>query len=82
MLDLLDATALDADGADLLLATHRRLGTRLRLVVERGGPVHERLKERGSPTCSRSHRSRATALAASAAFVPPARAPHADRSSA
>ncbi|HEX6026734.1 MAG TPA: STAS domain-containing protein [Solirubrobacter sp.] len=65
VVDLLDVGAFDMDGVRLLLDVHERLASRLRVVAERGGPVHQRLKEAGSAHVLALHRTRATALAAS-----------------
>jgi anti-anti-sigma factor len=66
VLDLLDVATVDDAGLQLLLDAHDRLGTRLRIVGERGGPVHTRVKEAGFAHALALDRSRATALASSA----------------
>ncbi len=66
VLDLLDVGEFDAECVRLLLDVHERLATRLRVVAARGGPVHARLKEAGLAHVLALHRTRATALAASA----------------
>ena len=65
VVDLLDVGEFDEAGVRLLLDVHARLATRLRVVAERGGPVHERLKEAGIAHVLALHGTRATALAAS-----------------
>jgi hypothetical protein len=65
VLDLTDAEAIDADGVRTLMDAHRQLATRLRLVVDRGGPVHEALRREGVSHVLALHGSRAEALAAS-----------------
>jgi anti-sigma B factor antagonist len=64
VLDLTEAVALDAGGIRTLLEAHRRLATRLRIVAERGGPVHAALKRAGVAHVLALHASRAAALAA------------------
>ena len=66
VLDLVQVTALDAAAVRLLLDAHARLGTRLRVVAKRGERVHVALKDAGIAHVLALHRSRATALAASA----------------
>jgi anti-anti-sigma regulatory factor len=65
VLDLTDAEAIDADGVRTLMDAHRQLATRLRLVVDRGGPVHQALRREGVSHVLALHGSRAEALAAS-----------------
>jgi anti-sigma B factor antagonist len=64
VLDLTETEAVDAAGVATLMQAHRRLATRLRLVVERGGPVHAALKREGVSHVIALHSSRAAALAA------------------
>ena len=66
VLDLSSATAIDRRGIDVLLEANRRLATRLRLVVERGGEVHQALRREGVAHALPLHPSRATALAIAA----------------
>ena len=49
---------------ELLLEAHRRLATRLRLVVTRGGPVHQALRREGVSHVLSLHPTRAEAMAA------------------
>jgi anti-anti-sigma regulatory factor len=65
VLDLTDADAIDADGVRTLMDAHGQLATRLRLVVDRGGPVHQALRREGVSHVLALHGSRAEALAAS-----------------
>jgi anti-anti-sigma regulatory factor len=65
VLDLSDTEAIDADGIRTLMDAHGRLATRLRIVVERGGAVHETLRREGVSHVLALHGSRAEALAAS-----------------
>ena len=65
VVDLLSAGAMDDSGVQLLLDMHSKLATRLRVVAERGGPVHTRLKDAGIAHVLALHTSRATAMAAS-----------------
>jgi anti-anti-sigma regulatory factor len=64
VLDLTDTIALDAEGIRTLLEAHTRLARRLRIVGERGGPVHAALKRAGVAHVLALHASRAAALAA------------------
>jgi hypothetical protein len=57
---------LDRAALRLLLDAHQRLGARLRVVAESGGPVHAGLDEAGLAHELALHRSCATALAAAA----------------
>ena len=66
VLDLTETVAVDSGGVDVLLAANRRLATRLRLVIERGGALHQALKREGAAHVLSLHSSRAEALAASA----------------
>ena len=66
VLELSDVTAIDRDAVELLLEAHRRLATRLRLVVPRGGPAHQALRQEGVAHVFSVHGSRAEALAAAA----------------
>jgi anti-anti-sigma regulatory factor len=65
VVDLLAADDIDDAGVDMLVAVHDKLGTRLRVVAERGSVVHRRLKEAGIAHVLALHRSTVTALAAS-----------------
>jgi anti-anti-sigma regulatory factor len=65
VLDLSDAKAIDADGIRTLMDAHRRLATRLRIVIARSGSVHEALRREGVSHVLALHGSRAEALAAS-----------------
>ena len=65
VLDLTEATDLDAAGIETLMHGHRMLAMRLRIVVERGGPVHQAMREAGVSHVLALHGSRAEALAAS-----------------
>jgi len=65
VLDLTEATAIDAIGVKTLMDGHKLLATRLRIVIERGGPVHEALRREGVSHVLALHGSRAEALAAS-----------------
>ena len=65
VLDLSDAEAIDADGIRTLMDAHRRLATRLRIVIARRSPVHEALRHEGVSHVLALHGSRAEALAAS-----------------
>jgi len=65
VLDLTEATAIDAIGVKTLMDGHKQLATRLRIVIERGGPVHEALRREGVSHVLALHGSRAEALAAS-----------------
>jgi hypothetical protein len=64
VLDLTEADAIDAAAIETLMEGHRRLATRLRVVVARGGPVHEALRREGVSHVLALHGSRAEALAA------------------
>ena len=64
VLDLSQTEVLDDAGVATLMAAHRGLATRLRLVVPRGGPVHETLRRAGVSHVLALHASRAEALAA------------------
>jgi anti-anti-sigma regulatory factor len=65
VLDLSDTEAIDAEGVRVLMDAHRLLATRLRVVVERGSPVHQVLRREGVAHVLALHGSRAAALAAS-----------------
>jgi hypothetical protein len=65
VLDLSDTDAIDADGIRTLLDAHRLLATRLRIVIARGGPVHDALRREGVSHVLALHGSRVEALAAS-----------------
>jgi hypothetical protein len=64
VVDLTEATAIDPPCIDTLLEAHRALATRLRIVVERRGEVHEALRREGVAHTLFVHGSRAEALAA------------------
>jgi anti-sigma B factor antagonist len=67
VLDLSQATALDDAGVATLMKAQRGLATRLRLVVVRGGPIHQVLRREGISHVLALHASRAEALAAAGA---------------
>ncbi|HET8758771.1 MAG TPA: STAS domain-containing protein [Solirubrobacteraceae bacterium] len=67
VLDLTEADTLDESGVATLMAAQRGLATRLRLVVVRGGPIHEILRRAGVSHVLALHASRAEALAAAGA---------------
>lgn len=64
VLDLSGAEAIDADGVRVLMDAHRLLATRLRIVIERGSPVHQVLRREGVSHVLALHGTRAEALAA------------------
>jgi anti-sigma B factor antagonist len=64
VLDLSEADVIDEAGVATLMEAHRGLATRLRLVVIRGGPIHEVLRREGVSHVLALHASRAEALAA------------------
>jgi hypothetical protein len=64
VVDLTEASAIDRDGIDLLMEANRSLGMRLRLVVERGGDVHQALRREGVAHVLSLHGSRPEALTA------------------
>jgi anti-sigma B factor antagonist len=66
VVDLTETTGIDRGGIDTLLETHRRLATRLRIVVERRGDVHEALRRDGVAHVLSLHGSRAEALSVAA----------------
>lgn len=66
VLDLSGVSSIDRETVDILLEAHRRLATRLRLVVPRGDAVHEALRREGLAHVLSLHASRAEALAAAA----------------
>jgi hypothetical protein len=66
VLDLTEASAVDRPAIETLLEANRRLGMRLRLVVERGGDVHQAFRGAGVAHVLSLHGSRAEALAAAA----------------
>jgi hypothetical protein len=66
VLDLTETTAIDRGATDTLLEANRRLGTRLRLVVERGGDIHQAFRRDGVAHVLSLHGSRAEALTAAA----------------
>lgn len=65
VLDLTEADDIDAAPIETIMHAHRRLATRLRVVVERGGTVHQALRREGVSHVLALHGSRAEALAAS-----------------
>jgi anti-anti-sigma regulatory factor len=65
VLDLTEADEIDDAAIATLMGAHRRLATRLRVVVVRGGPVHEALRRAHVSHVLALHGSRAEALAAS-----------------
>jgi len=65
VLDLTEATELDAAGVKTLMEGHKMLATRLRIVIDRGGAVHQALRREGVSHVLALHGSRAEALAAS-----------------
>lgn len=65
VLDLTEATELDATGMMTLMDGHKMLASRLRVVIARGGPVHEAMRREGVSHILALHGSRAEALAAS-----------------
>jgi anti-anti-sigma regulatory factor len=67
VVDLTHAQAIDDAGIKTLMEAHRRLATRLRVVIVRGGPAHLALKRAGVSHVIAVHGSRAEALAASGA---------------
>jgi anti-sigma B factor antagonist len=67
VLDLTDTQAIDEAGMQTLMQAHRRLATRLRVVIVRGGPAHLALKRAGVSHVLAVHGSRAEALAAAGA---------------
>jgi anti-anti-sigma regulatory factor len=64
VVDLTATSAIDRDGIDMLMDANRSLGTRLRLVVERGGEVHQGLRGEGVAHVLSLHGSRPEALTA------------------
>jgi anti-anti-sigma regulatory factor len=64
VVDLTATTGIDQRGIDLLLEAHRSLATRLRLVIERRGDVHEALRRAGVAHVLALHGSRPEALSA------------------
>jgi hypothetical protein len=66
VLDLTETSGIDRGAIDELIEANRRLGTRLRLVVERGGDLHQALRREGVAHVLSLHGSRAEALAAAA----------------
>jgi anti-sigma B factor antagonist len=65
VLDLSEVSELGAAGLKTLMDGHRMLATRLRIVIERGGPVHEAIRREGVAHVLALHGSRVEALAAS-----------------
>lgn len=66
VVDLTEATTIDRRAIDVLLEANRRLGTRLRVVVDRGGDLHQAFRREDVAHVLSLHRSRAEALAAAA----------------
>jgi anti-anti-sigma regulatory factor len=66
VVDLTNTSAIDRGAVALLVDANRRLGTRLRLVVERGGALHQALRRDGVAHVLSLHASHAEALAAAA----------------
>jgi anti-anti-sigma regulatory factor len=64
VLDLTGTGAIDAAAVRVLMDAHRQLATRLRIVVDRRGAVHEALRREGVSHVLAVHGSRAEALAA------------------
>jgi hypothetical protein len=64
VVDLTEAPGIDRRGIDLLLEANSSLGMRLRLVVERGGELHQALRREGVAHSLSLHGSRAEALTA------------------
>lgn len=64
VVDLTETEAIDDAGVETLMEAHRRLATRLRVVIVRGGPAHLALKRAGVSHVLAVHGSRAEALAA------------------
>ena len=64
VLDLTETTTIDDAGIATLMRAHRGLATRLRVVTDRGGPVHAALKRAGVAHVLALHASRASALTA------------------
>jgi anti-anti-sigma regulatory factor len=67
VLDLTETERIDTTGVRTLMDAHRGLATRLRIVVIRGGPIHEVLRREGVSHVLALHASRAEALAAAGA---------------
>jgi anti-anti-sigma regulatory factor len=67
VLDLSEAESIDDAGVATLMEAHRDLATRLRIVVVRGGPIHQVLRRAGVSHVLALHASRAEALAAAGA---------------
>jgi anti-anti-sigma regulatory factor len=64
VLDLTAAETIDETGVATLMDAHRGLATRLRVVVTRGGSIHDVLRRAGVAHVLALHVSRAEALAA------------------
>jgi hypothetical protein len=69
VLDFLAVEAIDRDGVRLLRDAHKALGTRLRVVAGRRGPIHVALKAADLAHVLALHATRPAALAAA---TPPA----------
>jgi anti-sigma B factor antagonist len=66
VLDLTEAGGIDRGGIETLMEANRRLATRLRIVVVRGGELHEAFRRDGIAHVLSLHASRAEALSAAA----------------
>jgi hypothetical protein len=66
VLDLTEAGGIDLGGIETLMEANRRLATRLRIVVVRGGELHEAFRREGIAHVLSLHASRAEALSAAA----------------
>jgi hypothetical protein len=66
VVDLTEARAIDRRAIDTLVEANRRLGTRLRLVVARGGELHQAFRRESVAHVLSLHGSRAEALTAAA----------------
>jgi anti-anti-sigma regulatory factor len=64
VLDLTEAEDIDDSAIETMMEAHRKLATRLRLVIVRRSPVHEALKRAGVWHVLAVHSSRAEAHAA------------------
>ena len=64
VVDLTAVRAIDRRSVDALLEANRWLATRLRVIVERGGELHQALRRHGVAHVLALHGSRAEALAA------------------
>jgi hypothetical protein len=64
VVDLTAVRAIDRRSVDALLGANRAPATRLRIIVERGGELHQALRRHGVAHVLALHGSRAEALAA------------------